>query len=225
MLRAVRDRGASPHLLLQRLRDERAFVDVREHLRERFGGTSFAIPIACISRMTRRRPRPLTSAAVRANARATRASSSARRLEQMGDRRIDVLGVCSRSSRRSRSCAQTTRVGRAAAGRRCRRQAGRCRRAGTARGPGFGTVEVRRSGAGSGFGCSRSGAGIRRLTPESRNLRDLAPPAWRPRHLLAGHVGGRRDALHLELELVDVRGPAQRLFERENPCWYRLKID
>ena len=31
-------------------------------------------------------------------------------------------------------------------------------------------------------------------------------------HLVAAHLGGRRDALHLQLELVDVARPAQRLF-------------
>src|SRR6059058_1688594 len=35
------------------------------------------------------------------------------------------------------------------------------------------------------------------------------------RHLVAADVGGRRDALHLQLEFVDVARPAQRLLVRD----------
>src|SRR5438105_325900 len=48
---------------------------------------------------------------------------------------------------------------------------------------------------------------------EASDLRDAARLCGGG-HLVAGHVRGRRNALHLELELVDIRRPAQRFFVR-----------
>src|SRR5688572_21776347 len=59
------------------------------------------------------------------------------------------------------------------------------------------------------YGSSDAGRG---LAAESRDFRSTAALRLsRARHLLAGHVGGGRDALDLQLELVHVRRPAQGL--------------
>ena len=50
----------------------------------------------------------------------------------------------------------------------------------------------------------------RLLGSEACDLRRSLQHAFR--HLVAAHFGRRRDALHLQLELVDVRRPAQGLF-------------
>src|SRR5688572_2387971 len=68
-----------------------------------------------------------------------------------------------------------------------------------------------RRGRGRRFG--RRGAGFRRRG--GRGLERLAED--RVGHLVARYVGGGRNALHLELELVHVRGPAQRFVVADQP--------
>src|SRR5262245_59327482 len=59
-------------------------------------------------------------------------------------------------------------------------------------------------------GCARSS----RLSPESRDFRRAAAAdAGVLGHLVTRKIGRRRDALDLELELVDVRSPTQRFLD------------
>src|SRR5689334_8910128 len=66
--------------------------------------------------------------------------------------------------------------------------------------------------------ASRQPGGEGGLSAEPRYLRCAATtnPSI-PRHLFFRHVGGRRDALDFELELVNVRRPAQRLVNGDEP--------
>src|SRR5258705_2080561 len=155
--------------------------------------TSRAMPSASIWRTTRARPRCLRRTSVRAQASAVRRSSTARSRRSRATAASMSSWSNLRLARRVRNCASASS-----------RRASRVRRATYARSPPSDISACR----------ARRGRGAWLAAPESRDLRHPARLGGGG-HLIAGHLRRGRNTLNLQLELVDVRRPAQRFLVRD----------